>query len=75
MLEATERCVGNLNNTDSSLLQWGHADQKDPGGPNNFGGLFDIFCRVGRGSAGDRTKTHVGYMVRLHSECIIGDNF
>ncbi|GAX21235.1 hypothetical protein FisN_23Lh183 [Fistulifera solaris] len=74
MLEASERSVSNPNNTETSLLEWGHADQKDAGEPDNFGGLFDIFCRVGGGRVGDRTKTHVDYMVRLHSGCIIGDN-
>ncbi len=74
MLEASERSVSKLNNTESSLLEWGHADQKDPGEPGNFGGLFDIFCRVGGGRAGDRRETHVDFMVRLHSGCIIGDN-
>jgi hypothetical protein len=74
MLEASERIVDNLIKTESSLLEWGHAVQKDPGEPDTPGGLFDIFCRVGGASAGDRTKTHLDYMVRLHSGCIIGDN-
>ena len=72
MLEATE--IKTKSPTMSSLLEWGEDGVKDAGDSNNPGSLFDIFCRVGGATAGNRKAISVDTMVRLHSGSLYGDN-
>mmetsp|Transcript_32002 Transcript_32002/g.52861 ORF Transcript_32002/g.52861 Transcript_32002/m.52861 type:complete len:599 (+) Transcript_32002:122-1918(+) len=73
MLEASAR-LGDSSVEVSSLLEWGEATCKDRGDPANPGGLFDIFCRVGGDTKGDRAKYYVDCILRIHSGNVIGDN-
>ena len=58
----------------SCLLEWGEEGVTDAGKEQNPGGMFDLFCRVGGDTDGDRTKIYVDAMVRLHSGNLVGDN-
>ena len=72
MLEASQRTGFAVEF--SSLLEWGASTVKDEGDPDNPGGLFDIFCRVGGDTEGDRTQYHVDCIMRIHSGNVVGDN-
>ena len=81
MLEATERPFQETtgeNETQaesySTLLEWGEAGVQDSGQSENSGALFDVFCRVGGATLGDRRAIHVDAMMRIHSDNIFGDN-
>ncbi|KAI2511045.1 hypothetical protein MHU86_3357 [Fragilaria crotonensis] len=71
MLEASKRIDAPGS---SSLLEWGAADEKDEGDPANPGGLFDVFCRVGGDTDGDRPHYYIDCIMRIHSGNVIGDN-
>lgn len=71
MLEASKR-IGAPGS--SSLLEWGSAGDKDVGDPDNPGGLFDVFCRVGGDTDGDRPSYCIDCIMRIHSGNVIGDN-
>ena len=71
MLEASKRIDAPGS---SSLLEWGSADDKDEGDPENPGGLFDVFCRVGGDTDGDRAQYYIDCMMTIHSGNVIGDN-
>lgn len=73
MLEASKR-VEDSSVEVTSLLEWGDSKQKEKGDPNNPGGLFDIFCRVGGDTKGDRTQFYIDCIIRIHSGNVIGDN-
>ena len=74
-LEPSERNSTNESyNGVSSLLEWGTEGVDDPGNALHPGGLFDLFCRVGGDTDGDRAQIYVDTMVRLHSGNVIGDN-
>jgi hypothetical protein len=79
MLEASERQLDDEQQQSdtcksSSLLEWGYEGQEDLGMADNPGGLFDVFCRVGGATAGDRTRISVDYMMRIHSGNIVADH-
>jgi hypothetical protein len=58
-----------------SLLEFGAEGVKDDGNPQNPGGLFDVFCRVGGGGpAAKRHWINIDTMVRIHSGHVVGDN-
>lgn len=77
MLEAPPVDPAKRNNDHKhwSLLEFGTAGTKDQGNPNNPGGLFDIFCRVGGGGpAAQRNWISIDTMVRIHAGHVVGDN-
>lgn len=67
MLEASETRA-------KSLLEWGHEGSNDAGTKENPGAMFDVFCRVGGATSGDREAIAVDTMMKLHSGHVIGDN-
>jgi hypothetical protein len=79
-LEASKRNSSTEYEGQSCLLVWG--TEGDAGDPDNPGGLFDVYCRVGGdvdlGPDEDvktfRQLIHVDYMMRLLSGNIIADN-
>lgn len=75
MLEASTRTECNSGEkTPSSLLEWGDANVKDAGKPENPGAMFDVFCRVGGATKGNRSDIYVDAMMRIHSGNVVGDN-
>lgn len=75
-LEASTRteCDDNGDKRESSLLEWGDANVKDAGDPSNPGAMFDVFCRVGGATKGNRSDIFVDAMMRIHSGNVVGDN-
>jgi len=73
MLEASERDLNRAQVPVATLLEWGTEEQSF-GSSTNPGGLWDIFCRVGGASLGDRTRIHLHSMVRIHMSYVLGDN-
>ena len=75
MLEASTRAECTEGSPKfSSLLEWGDADVDDAGDPGNPGAMFDVFCRVGGATAGNRSDIFVDAMMRIHSGNVVGDN-
>jgi hypothetical protein len=74
MLEASTRTECGDSAQESSLLKWGDANVKDAGDPENPGAMFDVFCRVGGATKGNRADIYVDAMMRLHSGNVVGDN-
>lgn len=76
MLEASTRteCKDDDGGRKSSLLEFGDEEVMDAGDPSNPSALFDVFCRVGGATKGNRSDIHVDTMVRIHSGNVVGDN-
>lgn len=74
MLEASTRSECDDAVHESSLLEWGDVGVKDAGDPENPGGMFDVFCRVGGATKGNRSDIFVDAMMRIHSGNVVGDN-
>lgn len=72
MFEASERTEMSVES--SSLLEWGSGNAKCNESCSNPSALFDIFCRVGGNTEGDRKKYHVDCIMRIHTDNVIGDN-
>ena len=72
MLEVSEQSETSVES--SSLLEWGAPKAKYNEKCENPSGLFDIFCRVGGNTEGDRKKYHVNCIMRIHADNVIGDN-
>lgn len=74
MLEASTRSECGDSVDESSLLEWGDVNVKDAGDPKDPGAMFDVFCRVGGATNGNRSDIYVDAMVRIHSGNVVGDN-
>lgn len=74
MLEASTRSECNTGVHKSSLLEWGDEGFKDTGDPYYPGAMFDVFCRVGGATKGNRSDIYVDAMMRIHSGNVVGDN-
>jgi len=74
MLEASTRTECGDSSPKSSLLEWGDGNVKDAGDPENPGAMFDVFCRVGGATTGNRSDIYVDAMMRIHSGNVVGDN-
>mmetsp|Transcript_11441 Transcript_11441/g.27642 ORF Transcript_11441/g.27642 Transcript_11441/m.27642 type:complete len:579 (+) Transcript_11441:107-1843(+) len=73
MLEAAE-LTEDADKDSSTLLLWGETGRDDPGNAENPGALFDIFCRVGGATLGNREAISVDTMMRLHSGNIVAED-
>ena len=73
MLEASQQ-ESEDTKEGSTLLEWGKPGSNDPGQPETPGALFDIFCRVGGATMGDRKAIAVDTMMKLHSGNLYADD-